>query len=727
MNHPAILALLTTGLWLIPLVAYPAADRPPAGEIGSSLHYRVAGDAALPASTPREWTLTFGPRDENPRYQWIRFSVTKFDGTELKTWWLADSYPGRSPKAPAPSLRRYLAQESNAKPVEYRDRHGGGAVPPSLLDWRELLPRAVGSAAESLTTIPPAEQARYLGHTYSRVSATQTQGFDIPIPGRVITLSPSLLIGLPSNRRTKDDIRRYNGSDYEYVRLTAEDYQRMVDAGASCLRIDKEQLPFVESLDAFYWGVSPAEFPYPDFLYRSCYLGPDIFLDEPAVTTRDAIIRPRFAKEPEFRRQITPQAALEHFRTHFDRVLTNGAPVHWRSELSARKDIDLGDLRLSQANLYSWETMIANGSYELSRDPVAPAALVFEPPGRIGSRRTLPEFNMTYGCQLPVENPGNLSGILFGFLRGAARATGKQWGTSIYGAFDRADAPWFFTHAYDLGATHFFFWDNYQLACVPFAECLALARHLRQHADNHPPRDLARLRNAAEVLILIPPGYNLGHVNMGKGSLWGLGELNLERTNTFGVKYRTVMANAFQEIERCLKLGTEFDLRWDLPGLSSKGYREVIGIQEDGKVRVEHGQIRELLAEPRTPPRPGGEPPRLDVALSTHSGQAPLEVIARATVSETTAPVFYTTGTDNAGILHNAMVGWDLFGPGEEDYRPLGSPGHRPQVESLGNNTSTVTLRLRLDRPGSYRLRAAASDLAGRSTVEWLPVEVHAP
>src|SRR4051812_24644186 len=82
---------------------------------------------------------------------------------------------------------------------------------------------------------------------------------------------------------------------------------------------------------------------------------------------------------------------------------------------------------------------------------------------------------------------------------------------------DRADAPWLLTHAYDLGATHFFFWDNYQSACVPYSECLALARHLQAHSQSHPERNLARLKRAAEVAILLPPGYDLGHTLMGRG------------------------------------------------------------------------------------------------------------------------------------------------------------------------------------------------------------------
>src|SRR6185295_15053339 len=171
-------------------------------------------------------------------------------------------------------------------------------------------------------------------------------------------------------------------------------------------------------------------------------------------------------------------------------------------------------MEFAQENLYSWETMVSTAAYQLSQDPRVPAAMVFEPPGRVGTLRTLPEMNMTYGCQLPVDNPKNFTDIIYGFLRGAARLTDKSWGTSIYGAVDQADAFWFLTHAYDLGATRFFFWDNGPTASVPYGECLALARDLQTHARNFSRRDLPRLNHAAEVAILLPPGYNLGHVQL---------------------------------------------------------------------------------------------------------------------------------------------------------------------------------------------------------------------
>src|SRR5207249_11294022 len=171
----------------------------------------------------------------------------------------------------------------------------------------------------------------------------------------------------------------------------------------------------------------------------------------------------------------------------------------------------------------------------------------------------------------------SLAGIIYGFLQGAARQTDTAWGMRIYGSVDRTDAFWLLTHSYDLGANRFYFWDNGKQACVPYHECLALARNLAAHEANYPRRDLHRLKHAAEAVILLPTGYNLGHVQLGKGSLWGLGELNLERVNSKGVKYRVVMSNFFTEIERCLRLGVAFDLLWDLPALQPSGYREQIG------------------------------------------------------------------------------------------------------------------------------------------------------
>ncbi|MBI4663090.1 MAG: hypothetical protein HY735_30145 [Verrucomicrobia bacterium] len=698
--------------------------QPPMGKPGRTGRYRNELDGGLRASVVEQYTLALGPIEQRmgEAYQWMLLDATKANGGRFKVWFLSAGYPPDSLADARRTIVRYILEENGSEPLEFRHRFTGEAVLPALGGWPHLLPRSADDAAASPEEIFP-RKTRYLGHRYQLEEVRDSAGAPPPQTAKMVALLPDVLIGVPSNTRQKDDTRRYDNSDYELVRLTRENYREMAEAGINCVRVDAEQVHGLDGLNVFYWGVGGNDVPYPEGLYHSQYLGPALFLDEPAVVTRDTMIRPRLEKDQAFRKALTPQVALEALQEHFRHILHEGAPTSLLKGLKARADVDLGDMNFTQENLYSWETIVSSAAYQLSQDPRVPAAMVFEPPGRVGTLRTVPELNMTYGCQLAADDPKNLTDIIYGFLRGAARLTGKSWGMSIYGAVDRADAFWYLTHAYDLGATHFFFWDNARLACVPYRECLVLARNLRAHAENFPHRDLNRLRRAAEVGILLPAGYNLGHVHLGKGSLWGVGELNLERVNRHGVKYRTVMSNFFTEIERCLRLGVAFDLFWDLPAIRPAGYRELVRILEEGKVEIEQDGKRVVLDQARTPMRPPGIPPGIEVDLSAQEGTAPLAITARARVTENSAPVYYTLGTDTEGVYHNAVVAWEIYGPGEEDYRILQPPGMRPHVARNGN-LFEVTVNFTLHRSGQYRLRAATVDLAGRTTVNWVPVAV---
>ena len=235
---------------------------------------------------------------------------------------------------------------------------------------------------------------------------------------------------------------------------------------------------------------------------------------------------------------------------------------------------------------------------------------------------------------------------------------------------------------------------------------------------SHPTRDDRRVKHAAEVAILLPAGYDLGHVHMGRGNLWGLGELNLERTNRHGITYRTVMGNFFMEIERCLRLGVAFDLLWDLEGLNLGDYREVVRVREDGRVEVIADGRRSEHSGPRVPNRPAGAAPKLTVELSDGGERGPRAITARARVVQQASPVYYTTGTDGQGVYHNARVLWELYGPGDEDYRALLSAGANPPT-TFDGVSAVVEVKFRVEQTGRYRLRSATTDLAGRSTVVW--------
>ena len=521
-----------------------------------------------------------------------------------------------------------------------------------------------------------------------------------------------------------DETRRYDMSDYEIKPLTEADYDEMIAAGINCVRVDEEQVEWVKNRNAFYWGIDAATLGYPECLYRSNYLGPALFMDEPAVCTRDHVLRPKLEEDSAFRKAVTPQLAFEAFQNYFHTAKYDGAPTRLCKGLEAHPDVDLGDMEFLQENLYTWETIISSAAYQLSEgNTESPAAIVFEPPGRVGTMRTLPEMNMTYGCHIPIDNPKNLASILYGFLRGAARQTDKNWGMSIYGQVHRADAFWLQTHAYDLGARHFHYWDNYQLACVPYGEVLALSRNLSAHVESHPHRNLDALRKAAEIVILLPPGYNLGHVEMGRGNLWGVGELNLERPNREGIKYRTVMHNFFTEIERAIRLGIAFDLIWDLEGFTLSDYREIVRIREDGKVEVHEGSETTLHEGARTPTRPTGTPPTLTVDVSIPQTDTPLEVRACATITKGSASVYYTRGADASGIYNNEMVLCELFGPEEEDYLFLNREHSEIRIDQT-ESVVEVEIRFSLKHLGNYRLRVATVDIAGRTAVEWKTITV---
>ncbi|MBU7003995.1 MAG: hypothetical protein HXS50_00415 [Theionarchaea archaeon] len=656
--------------------------------------------------TISDFELALGPTvEEDGRvFQWMR--ITFAGNLGFVVWLLSESYPSTNSSTAVEMVRRYILEDPEGTAIEFRNSTSGEPVLPSIGTWKYLLPRSRGNDIRATVDL--------LGHAYE----LQLEGKEVvepPEPDKVLDLNPDVLIGPSSNRRQVDETRRWDDSDYEMIPLVEEDYLHMVDAGINLFRVEKDQAEWIKDLGVFYWGIPGGQLDYPLDLYRSNYLGPALYLDEPAVVTRDHVLRPKLDGDEDFRRDITPEKALEEFEKYFRRVKSEGSPIRLLSQLREREDIDTGDMDFRQENVYTWETMVSTAALQLTEGSGPPKTVVFEPPGRIGTMRTLPEMNMAYGCQIPVDDPKNLASIIYGFLRGAARIAGGSWGMSVYGQFHRTDAFWFQTHAYDLGARLFLYWDNYQLACVPFGEYLALTRNLRNHVENHPSRNLVELREAAEVAILLPQGYNLGHVHMGRGLLWGIEELNLERRNRRGITYREVMGNFFAEIERCIRLGVSFDLIWDLEGLDISGYREVVRVADDGSVEVLEGNRISRLAGPRIPTRPAGTPPSLGIRVEDRgSGR----FTARAEIRVGSSQVYYTMGAGKDGVYENTLVCWELYGPEEYDYRYLHWDRPELRIASEGD-ISSVEVDFTVERPGEYRLRASVCDLAGRTAVDW--------
>jgi len=716
---PRCVNQLAISVWLIGVAISAWAAPAPIGTPGTSASYTLDSDAK--DSNVVEFTISLGAIEQiaDASHQWLHLDAAKKNKERLRIWALCRAYPGENLNTDRDRLARYVLQQDDDISLEFRHAISKEAVLPGSGAWQYLFPRAIEPANILDTDGLFPEQVQYLGLKYRRIGLAQDTAIEFSEESRVIELRPDQLVGVPHSTRQVDETRRFDGTDYDYIALTEDDFATMIAASINCFYADAKSASFFDTADVFHWGTKAASMPYPECLYDPRYIGPVLFLDEPAVVTRDRAIRPALLEDPTFREGITPQAALAELEKYYQQMIADGPPNYFMKQLADRTDVNLGNMHFLQANIYSWETMVSSAAYQLGHEAATPGAIVFEPPGQVGARRLLPGMNITYGCEIPITATNHFIDIIIGYLRGAARSSGKEWGISIYGSVDRADAPAFMRRAYDLGATRFFYWDMSQHNCVPFGEVLDLSERLNTHAQQSPPRDLDALLHAASVAILLPPGYNLGHVHMGRGLLWGVPELNLERQNVEGVPYRTVMRNFFTEIERCLRSGTAFDLMWDLTGLNLDGYREVIRIREDGKLEIMEGGTSTVLNAARIPDRPVGNGPRISLTLPEFEGKVPFSFQASAHVVEGDSPIYFSYKPDKNGINHNQQVAWELYGPNDEDFTYRVPTIVRGDIIPHDDGGHVVEATIHIEKTGAYRLRAATTDVEGRSAVVW--------
>ncbi|MCL4218688.1 MAG: hypothetical protein KJ052_17015, partial [Candidatus Hydrogenedentes bacterium] len=289
--------------------------------------------------------MTLGANDawQGRQGQWLNLSSVKKNGETFEVWMLCEARPSRNlAEARATSLR-YILQQGDERPVEFRHGATKLAVLPWSGAWPHLLPYPDSTEIRSGDMFP--EVMLYLGHRYTRAAVQEGHVFALPENVRVTELRPDVLTGLPHNTRQADETRRYDDSEYEYIPLTQDDFNTLIEAGANCFRADAESAAWFEEAGVFYWGVGGADVDYPECLYQPQYIGPALFLDEPAVVTRDSKIRPRLREDPEFRKSISPQAALSYFEEHYAHVIDEGAPTQLLAGLAGRDDVDLGAMQ----------------------------------------------------------------------------------------------------------------------------------------------------------------------------------------------------------------------------------------------------------------------------------------------------------------------------------------------------------------------------------------------
>ncbi|MCK4989142.1 MAG: hypothetical protein KAS29_01600, partial [Bacteroidales bacterium] len=418
----------------------------PIGKPGLKLSYSSKVNE-LPGSVVREFELTVGAVEKKNgiRHQWLQLNALKENSQTFTLWILTSVYPSGSVEIAQQNISRYILSGIDSESIEFTNPSSGNSVLPNTGAWKYLLPRSE-NGNNPIKTLE--RKVKYLGNEYELDSHEQSNIPSTPKETTTISLTPDLLIGVPHNSKVKDETRRYDESDYEYVELTKENYSEMIENGLNVFRVNDKQVKWIEEENVYYWGIGEENVSYPQCLYLSNYIGPVIFFDEPMVGTRDHVIKPGFQEDPTLRKTITPQKFLEEFKKVYHQKKYDEGPTQLLKGLAKRKDVDIGDMDFLQQNMYSWETMPSSAIYQLSEgDASTPSAMVFEPPGRFGAKRVLPEMNMCFDCQIPVDDPKNLIGMIKGFLRGASRVTGKDWGISIYGQVVRSDAYWLMTHA----------------------------------------------------------------------------------------------------------------------------------------------------------------------------------------------------------------------------------------------------------------------------------------
>jgi len=503
------------------------------------------------------------------RYQWWQLEVRKelnFEGTPMLTVRaLTQIDPLVGPTNVLHFQRYQLKLPATGEWLEYRDIHTQRALLPGWADFeRQFLPRSV-PGCQMQSGLP--ETAAFLGHILTLHHARTNAAWEPWPEPKLLELDPELLIG--SSRPVKDREghrlpQTPQRQDYQYVPLIGDDYRIMIAAGMNLFTINPNQEAWVRSEPVFYLrgadGAPPLR--YPADLFRANYLGPEMFMDEPSIImVGDTNVHRTL-------RYFSDVAALIEKRTRRSYDSDTRSSV-WLLEKTLRgQDLNLGDLRIKQVDLPSWETLYDTTYYQMRGGGMG---IVHE------GRYQLPEFDAAverFTDQPRAHTAAELLQYYYAFLRGGTRPFHKFWGTAIYGQCDTNIAPLALTLAYDMGARYLWFWTSDHDHHVPWPEQLALARTLRAHEKAHPRGSILTSPPKVDVALAIPYGYFLSFDN-----LWWVRVLDKEGKNEASQKYRRLMRRAFEAAQDCYEHKLSYDFVVD-DGQIPKGYRKVIHLTD---------------------------------------------------------------------------------------------------------------------------------------------------
>ncbi|HOW70549.1 MAG TPA: hypothetical protein PKY77_08110 [Phycisphaerae bacterium] len=540
-------------------------------EPGMHAHYAAltcTRDAAAPFASV---DFVYGPMEPiaGQACVWWQIEARAEDDAQAQPLFQLQACTTRDPLIRSPEalqFRRYLLRiPETSEVLEYRKVHGGEPLLPPWFDFaRYFLPqRAKGSG---LTDGAP-ETCEYLGHVLTLRHVGRNVPWT-PLKPKVLELDPELLVSTSRNfkdtegRRLPQTPQKQN---YQYTPFVEADYPVMLEAGINLFIVSPEQEKYVRDEPVFYLRGAGKDKPlrYPADLYRSNYVGSQMFMDEPSIIMVGDV---RIHKTLKY---FSDAAAVieKRVRAGYESGGNDGA--FDLEKALVRQGVSFGDMRLMQYDYPSWETLYDTTYYQMAGGLTG---IVHE------GRYRVADFDKAvakWTAEPRRHTPEEVLRYHYAFLRGGSRPFGKHWGTAIYGQCDPAIAPRAMTLAYDMGARYVWFWTSDHDHHVPWPEQLELARTLRKHRLEHPRPSIFGPPPARDLAIVIPYGYFLSVDN-----LWWVRVMDAEGKNEASARYRRLMRRAHAAIQQAFDRKLDFDITVD-DDREITGYRDVLRITDE--------------------------------------------------------------------------------------------------------------------------------------------------
>lgn len=539
-------------------------------ETGTYGHYAVLTCKVNTAPPFEVVDFIYGPYEtiDNEIFLWWQLEARLKEGDDAPIFRLRalTSYDPLIELPEKCGFQRYILNiPSTDETLEYKERHKGTALLPVWKDFDYYFIPHVAFGSQLQDNLP--ETLEYLGHVLSLRYVGHGKQWESWENVKVLNLDRELLVGTGRNFKDSEGKRlpqTPERKDYTYVKFTQEDYKIMISAGVNLFTVSPDQEQWVRGEAVFYLRGSSKDSPlnYPADLYRSNYIGSVMFMDEPAIImVGDKNIHNTL-------RYFSDASAVVQKRIR-ERYFSGGSYSAFNLERQLEKNgVNLGDMRLEQYDFPAWETIFEMAYYELSAEVTG---IVHE------GRYQLDQFNnAVYNVtgSFREHTKEEMLRYHFAFLRGAARAFNKHWGTSIYGQCDPEISPLAISLAYDMGARYIWFWTSDHDHHVPWNEQLELVRYLRQHEAKHPRESIFAEKQILDKAIAIPYGYFLSLEN-----LWWVRALDKDKNNETYQRYYRLLNNAIRAVHEALDSGEEFDIVVD-DGREITGYKKVVMIKD---------------------------------------------------------------------------------------------------------------------------------------------------